>query len=139
MENYRSENGKKAVRVSIEKGSNITTSERARELQKLSAQKRKENTTRRKDLQNTIKIFMGLPVDREMLKDPDEILDIASTQGKELTVNEAIVFAQVIRALDGDTQAATFLRDTAGEKPKDQIEVAGPTIDEYAQSHKVKL
>ena len=130
---------KKAGAVSAEKGTNINSPERARELQKLGVQKRKENTERVKDLQRTAKMIMSMAVDRKQLFNPDEILDIASTKCENLTVNEAIIFAQVLRAINGDTQAAAFIRDTAGEKPKDQIEVAGPTIDEYAQSHKVKL
>ena len=122
-----------------ELGKDLSDPDRAREMQKLGAQKRRENTARKKDLQKTIKWFMDMAVSKKELLEPEDIMDIASTKGENLTVNEAIVFSQIIKAINGDTQAAVFLRDNAGEKPKDQIEVAGPTIDEYAQSHKVKL
>ena len=41
---------------------------------------------------------------------------------KNMTLDEAIAVAQIIKAIKGDTQAATWVRDTAGEKPTDKIE-----------------
>ena len=120
-------------------GRDLSDPERARAMQKLGAEQRRLNNARKKDLQKTIKWFMDMAVSKNELLEPEQIMDIASTKGENLTVNEAIVFSQIIKAINGDTAAAVFLRDTAGEKPKDKIEVAGPTIDEYAQSHKVKL
>lgn len=46
--------------------------------------------------------------------DIGEIESLADAQGANLTVNEAIVIAQVSRALKGDTRAAQYIRDTAG-------------------------
>lgn len=46
--------------------------------------------------------------------DISEIQSLADAQGANLTVNEAIVIAQVSRALKGDTRAAQYIRDTAG-------------------------
>ena len=43
---------------------------------------------------------------------------------KELTVEESIVLAQVLMAQAGDTQAAAFLRDIAGEKPVEKVQIA---------------
>ena len=39
--------------------------------------------------------------------------------GSDITYQEAILLAQVIKALNGDTQAAVFVRDSSGNKPKD--------------------
>ena len=66
-------------------------------------------------------------------------MDISSTENKQLTGIEAIVLAQTIKAINGDTQSAIFLRDIIGEKPADKVEIGGMTIDEYAKNHKVKL
>ncbi len=42
---------------------------------------------------------------------------------EKVSVAGAIVLAQVARAIDGDTVAAGWIRDTAGEKPSDKVEV----------------
>ena len=39
--------------------------------------------------------------------------------GSDITYQEAILIAQVLKAANGDTQAAVFLRDTSGNKLKD--------------------
>lgn len=39
--------------------------------------------------------------------------------GENITYQEAILIAQVLKASNGDTQAAVFLRDTSGNKLKD--------------------
>lgn len=41
-----------------------------------------------------------------------------------VTVDEAIMLAQVAKAANGDTAAATYVRDTIGERPTDKQEVA---------------
>ena len=42
---------------------------------------------------------------------------------EKVSVAGAIVLAQVARAIDGDSVAASWIRDTAGEKPSDKVEV----------------
>lgn len=46
-----------------------------------------------------------------------------SEKVENLNVAGAIVLAQVARAIEGDTVAASWIRDTAGEKPSDKVEV----------------
>ena len=41
---------------------------------------------------------------------------------EECTNKNAVVFAQYKQALKGNTNAATFIRDTMGEKPVEQIQ-----------------
>jgi hypothetical protein len=43
--------------------------------------------------------------------------NIADSKGKNINVTQALVLAQVKKALNGDTRALEFLRDTAGLKP----------------------
>lgn len=47
---------------------------------------------------------------------------IEDSKGKNISVNEALILAQVKKALTGDTRALEFLRDTAGQKPVDKQE-----------------
>ena len=42
--------------------------------------------------------------------------------GDKITYQEAILIAQVLKASNGDTQAAVFLRDTSGNKLKDAVD-----------------
>jgi hypothetical protein len=42
--------------------------------------------------------------------------------GKEISYQEAILLAIVIKASSGDMQAASFIRDSSGNKPKDEGE-----------------
>ena len=40
--------------------------------------------------------------------------------GDKITYQEAILIAQILKAANGDTQSATFLRDTSGNKLKEK-------------------
>lgn len=61
---------------------------------------------------------------REMLKYLLE-QDIQNSKGEKKTTLEAVMVAQLKQALKGDTKAATFIRDTIGEKPLDKQEITG--------------
>lgn len=46
-------------------------------------------------------------------------------RGKKITMLEAVLLAQINKAIGGDTSSATFLRDTSGNKLKDgAVEIA---------------
>ena len=61
----------------------------------------------------------------------DDITSLAAAEGANLSINQAIVIQQVKRALKGDTKAAEYLRDTAGQKPSDKVQIdAGVNIDD---------
>ena len=53
----------------------------------------------------------------------DAAKDAARDRGEPLDVYEAGLLAQVARMLDGDTRAAEFVRDSAGDKPTDKTQV----------------
>lgn len=50
---------------------------------------------------------------------------IKNSKGVDITTKEAILTAQVAKAIEGDLQSAQFIRDTIGEKPTDKQEVTG--------------
>lgn len=52
-----------------------------------------------------------------------ELADGLLEQNENMSIADAVVYGLAIRAAGGDTGAAAFLRDTAGEKPKDRSEV----------------
>ena len=65
----------------------------------------------RKEQKSVILNILSLPLKKG---DISEIQSLADANNANLTVNEAIVIAQVSRALKGDTKAAQYIRDTAG-------------------------
>lgn len=56
------------------------------------------------------------------------LLELLSTpietpfSAKKMPADQALAFGQIVRAVQGDTQAAVFVRDTIGEKPKDVVD-----------------
>lgn len=57
------------------------------------------------------------------LLDEDAIKGELAKRGLETTGGQAVVLAQLIKANQGDTDAAKFVRDTAGEKPREGLEI----------------
>ena len=49
-------------------------------------------------------------------------------EGVDATNDNGIAFAMVLKALSGDKSAADWVRDTLGEKPKDEIDISGGVV-----------
>ena len=61
----------------------------------------------------------------------EDITSLYGAEGANLSVNQAIVIEQIKKALKGDTKAAEYIRDTAGQKPSDKVQLdTGVNIDE---------
>lgn len=58
----------------------------------------------------------------------DDLHHLLEEAGVPHTNDYGIAFAMVIKALGGDKPAADWVRDTAGEKPKDEIEHSGGVV-----------
>ena len=87
---------------------------------KASAKKRAE----RKAMQEIARIVLDMPMERGGLADI-EGLAFEDYPDANLTLGQAAVLAVAKKAKRGDVQALQFLRDTAGEKPVDKVEVSG--------------
>lgn len=87
---------------------------------KASAAKKRE----RKAMQELARIVLDMPAEKG---DVDEIEGMVFDEfpDKNLTIGELSVLAVAKKAKRGDIAALTFLRDTAGEKPVEQVEVSG--------------
>ena len=84
-----------------------------------SAAKRRE----RKAMQEIARIVLDMPLE------PGEVEEIEGLSFEDcpdanLTLGQAAVLAVAKKAKRGDVQALVFLRDTAGEKPVDKVEVS---------------
>lgn len=83
---------------------------------KKSAQVRREKKT----MQETAQMFLHTPLED---KDIEEFTSLKDFKGKNVEVITAAMAVVTQKALSGDMQALTFLRDTAGEKPVARVEV----------------
>ena len=94
------------------------TLEDAKRGQEASARKRRE----RKKFEELFNSYLDKKVANEQIK--EQMKQFGFTD-KECTNKNAIVFAQYKEALKGSTQAFVAVRDTIGEKPKDNVNISG--------------
>ena len=65
----------------------------------------------RKALNDTLSELFSMPIREGKLNELESIKSLASIKGKNITVQEAIILAQIQRALKGDQRAAKLLFD----------------------------
>lgn len=63
--------------------------------------------------------------------------DAAKAQGKRLDQYDAVAIAQIIKAQDGDTAAAAWVRDSAGDKPGETVAVQQLSAEDVELARKV--
>lgn len=81
-----------------------------------------EAKRKKKAMRERLEILLDLPLKRGKAMELEEIQNFASLKGKNITVQDAMMIAQITKALKGDTVAAAFVRDTAGENPSVKVE-----------------
>lgn len=84
-----------------------------------------EAKRKKKQMQNTLDILLGMPLNGKKCYDVEEIQNFAQLKGKNVTVETAILIKQIQRALSGDLPSAEFIRDTSGQKPTNNVDVSG--------------
>ena len=77
----------------------------------------------RKAMKETLETLLSMPLKNGQEADLDEIQSLASTKGKNISVQEAIMLAQIQKAMKGDTKAAEYVRDTIGQKPDNKMNI----------------
>lgn len=101
---------------------NPPTKEQAKKAGSLGGKKQAANKNHRKLMKEIYAEFANMPVTKELANDLLKAVD--QKKKKKITVAESIVLAQIMMAQAGDTKAATFIRDTIGEKPIEHVAVA---------------
>lgn len=79
----------------------------------------------KKQMKELAALLLGMPMKPGKHVDVEKIKSFADVKGKNLSVQEAILITQIQKALKGDIAAAAFIRDTAGERPGEKVEVTG--------------
>lgn len=92
------------------------TTTQAREIGKLGGKASAESKKRKKSFKELLTMFGELDIKDEAAR--QKMLELGISKGL-LTHDTAVIISQYKKAEKGDTQAATFIRDTKGENPKD--------------------
>lgn len=84
------------------------------------SEKSKRPTKRRRlkrdaSFKESLKSLLALEAPKDALVEPLKETPLGDT----ISYREAILLAQIIKAYNGDTQAAVFIRDSSGNKLKD--------------------
>lgn len=70
---------------------------------------------KKKRMKESLNILLQLPIKRGKEYDIEEIQSFAQIKGKNITVEQALLIAQIQRALLGDTKAMEFIREASGQ------------------------
>lgn len=84
-----------------------------------------EAQRKKRQMQEVAELILNMPLKGGKKHELEEIMSFGALKGKNITVQEAMVYQQARKALKGDKNAAEFVRDTAGQKPKDKVDVGG--------------
>ena len=103
----------------------VRTKSEARERGKKGGIASGEKRREKKAMKETLETLLQMPLKSGKAVNLDKIKDIAALKGKNITVQEAIMLAQIQKAIKGDTKAAEYVRDTSGNKLKEGVELSG--------------
>ena len=114
----------------LEKGKNAfarMTPEQRAECGRKGAEKANETKRKRKEMRETLDILLNMPLKKGKVYSAEEIKSFADLKGKNITIDQAMMITLVQKALKGDLNAITMVRDTVGEKPTDRMEIKDTT------------
>lgn len=79
-----------------------------------------ENNRRRKSMKEAGEILLSLEVkDKQVIQE----LKNQGIEDEELSNVMAIMYRNIVAAMNGNVKAATFIRDTIGENPSNKVEM----------------
>ena len=80
-----------------------------------------ETKRNKKAMKEPLELLLSMPLKNRKLIEPEQIKSFADLNGKNIDIQTAILIAQIQKALKGSVASAEFLRDTAGQRPEDII------------------
>lgn len=84
---------------------------------------------KKKTMREILDAFLRMPAPESALE--EKALLLAQARGAPLDLYEAVVLTQIAKAMKGDTSAAAFVRDSAGDKPTEKgTAAAAPALSE---------
>ena len=84
---------------------------------------------KKKTMHDILNALLCMPAPESALE--EKALLLAQARGAPLDLYEAVVLTQIAKAMKGDTSAAAFVRDSAGDKPPEKgAAAAAPALSE---------
>ncbi|MDD3022217.1 MAG: hypothetical protein PHX61_14765 [Alphaproteobacteria bacterium] len=74
-------------------------------------------------MKETIDILLSMALKSGKFADIESIKSFADLKGKNINTQEAMIISILQRAMRGDVKAAEWIRDTAGQKPDNKLNV----------------
>lgn len=78
----------------------------------------------KKMFRETLEILLSMPLNDGTDADIEKIKNFASLKKQNISVQEAILIAQIQRAMKGDTRSAEYVRDTIGQRPTENMNMS---------------
>jgi hypothetical protein len=100
--------------------------ERAREIHRMGGIASGVSKRRKKLIKETIATILELPVKDKRVKDGLKRIGLTT---EDMTQQSLMVLGVMKRAQNGDPYAATFIRDTLGQKEADKLELSKSTAE----------
>ena len=94
---------------------------------------------KRKTIEMLNKNTLEITVTDEKGKKKKLYSKVIGKKGEAMTLTDAVIAMQTVKALKGDPKAFELLRDTAGESPTQKIEVGGNVNDNLMKIDLSKL
>jgi len=85
----------------------------------------------KKEMRETLESILAMSMKTGKIVDVDNIRSFAGLKGKNISVQDAILIAQIQKAMKGDTRAAEYVRDTVGQKPTDNVALSGSVANPF--------
>lgn len=90
-----------------------------------------EAKRQRKEMKEMIQDIFAVGIKKGKIV--EDVKSLEDAKDKNLTVGQALVIAQIEKAMTGDTRAMEFLRDTMGEKPTNKQEITAKVVNSPLQ------
>lgn len=107
----------------IGKGFESRSTEEVRAIASKGGKKSGEARRRKKTMRENLEILLSMPLNTGKVADIEKGKNLKEFAGQNITVEQAIILAQVKRAMKGDQYAFEMIRDLIGEKPVNKSEV----------------
>ena len=101
------------------------TEEEQRALAKKGGEASVKARRKKKAMRESLEILLEMTVKGGRECNIENVQNFAALKGKNITVEQAMLIAQIQKALKGDTNALAFIRDTSGQAPKQGIDITG--------------
>ena len=103
---------------------NERTEEEQKRIARMGGKASGEARRRKKTMKENLELLLTMSVGKGKKADIEKGENIKEYAKENVTVEQAMLIAQIQKALKGDTQAFEMIRDLIGEKPVDKKEVS---------------